>query len=917
MKKLLLLLFTICCVCQAYSQTTGYLRNDTVIITNATKTATLILETASKGHNWYLKDIGNGRLQFVQAEISDINHLQDSISKKANDNTVVHKSGDETINDIKTFDQTIIAPRFEANSHHYDGSSIDFPGGYIDGSGVNDIYYQGNNRGYLTSTTHGAHGAFYFGWAAFDGTTLYNRSYVPLRLDFAPGNPNDAMNKRSTDSLYVDRINNQTGLGGNKTWTGTGIWSDGSLNTTITPGGVQIKTAAGNIGIAGSNANLFSAMEPTIMRVWDRTTSPHAYYGGIGLNGLEFGDVNGGDGRQGIYSARALTPLSGIQSFYLPNKAAGNYTIATTADVDSVAASKSDSVGNVNYINKSKVTNGLTYTDSLRLGGDLTGDTYLAAHDKFFQIETDYNDGGVGSDGLGSMYYLDQRYSNLYSQNDTLSTHTRRSNILTTNENFDYADNDFIFFQNGGTKALMGSQYDNKFSFISIASDKTPGIIITDQISQMGAYYGGRYEHNFVDSSLVTKRYVDSVAKAKTDSVGGSLTFSTGLTKSSNTVTSNLSTGVSGGQSVIGGTALGDNLTLSSTTNASKGRILFGSSAYNETNDRLGIGITSPISTTEIYSGGNSSANGLIISQGNTGGNTNSGRLFFSNTAAYSSSFAIYSDGGVLRFNYGANPASTSGTTGFAMSNTGVLTVGNVISSLGTSHSFYNTSDQTTNYERLRQFWNSNVFSIQSEAGGTGTIRDVKLASGSRFINLSSQGNNLTTIELGSGNTAANNIIAVTSGTTLNGNSNSQNVFSLYPTVNKTGTLGYNLIYGSPYEQSVGSGTNYLINLGTNSAVNNGGTHTPKFTVDNTGKINSAALSASQIVATDASKNLVSVQLNVSNSTTTALSSSTLNSTYPSAVLGFRVICEAISAGPIIYTKDASGWLSMPATVVP
>lgn len=70
------------------------------------------------------------------------------------------------------------------------------------------------------------------------------------------------------------------------------------------------------------------------------------------------------------------------------------------------------------------------------------------------------------------------------------------------------------------------------------------------------------------------------------------LTFSTGLTRSTNTITSNLSTGVSGGQSVVGGTASGNNLTLSSTSNATKGNILFGTSAYDEVNNKIGIGTT-------------------------------------------------------------------------------------------------------------------------------------------------------------------------------------------------------------------------------------------------------------------------------------------------------------------------------------
>ena len=72
------------------------------------------------------------------------------------------------------------------------------------------------------------------------------------------------------------------------------------------------------------------------------------------------------------------------------------------------------------------------------------------------------------------------------------------------------------------------------------------------------------------------------------------LIFSTGLTRSVDTITSNLSTGIAGGQSVIGGLNAGDDLTLSSTSNATKGSILFGTSAYDEVNNRLGIGISAP-----------------------------------------------------------------------------------------------------------------------------------------------------------------------------------------------------------------------------------------------------------------------------------------------------------------------------------
>lgn len=100
-----------------------------------------------------------------------------------------------------------------------------------------------------------------------------------------------------------------------------------------------------------------------------------------------------------------------------------------------------------------------------------------------------------------------------------------------------------------------------------------------------------------IPEASVTNLVTDLAAKEV------ALTFSTGLTRATNTITANLSTGVSGGQSVIGGTAASNNLTLSSTTNGTKGKVILGSaSAYDEANDRLGLGTTSPASKFQIGS---------------------------------------------------------------------------------------------------------------------------------------------------------------------------------------------------------------------------------------------------------------------------------------------------------------------------
>lgn len=52
------------------------------------------------------------------------------------------------------------------------------------------------------------------------------------------------------------------------------------------------------------------------------------------------------------------------------------------------------------------------------------------------------------------------------------------------------------------------------------------------------------------------------------------------------------------------------------------------------------------------------------------------------------------------------------------------------------------------------------------------------------------------------------------------------------------------------------------------------------------------------------------------NSTTTVLSLATLNSTYPTAIIGFRVHCASITVTKLIYEKTATGWVSYLITVV-
>jgi hypothetical protein len=88
----------------------------------------------------------------------------------------------------------------------------------------------------------------------------------------------------------------------------------------------------------------------------------------------------------------------------------------------------------------------------------------------------------------------------------------------------------------------------------------------------------------------------------------------------------------------------------------------------------------------------------------------------------------------------GATRVSVTGagnliTTGSIYSTNNIITNTNSITpthsitipSVGTGIAQYNTVNQTTDYDRVRLFWSSNVYNITSEALGTGTVRNISI----------------------------------------------------------------------------------------------------------------------------------------------------------------------------------------------
>jgi hypothetical protein len=149
-----------------------------------------------------------------------------------------------------------------------------------------------------------------------------------------------------------------------------------------------------------------------------------------------------------------------------------------------------------------------------------------------------------------------------------------------------------------------------------------------------------------------------------------------------------------------------------------------------------------------------------------------------------------------------------------------------------------------TNFEAFDHTWSSNFYSIEPSAGGTGTLRDLLIGGTSIFLRnqfgtaVSVSSTSLTgyltaTQGLGTPSTSAIGIIANSSNT-----SGVTNQLSILPSISTSATGGQRMIWVSPYLNSTGSGVNYLMDLGTNTASSGAGTHTSKFSVDNTGNVN-------------------------------------------------------------------------------
>jgi len=156
------------------------------------------------------------------------------------------------------------------------------------------------------------------------------------------------------------------------------------------------------------------------------------------------------------------------------------------------------------------------------------------------------------------------------------------------------------------------------------------------------------------------------------------------------------------------------------------------------------------------------------------------------------------------------------------------------LASTSTGFVHYNTVDQTTNYERVRGYWSGNIYNIATDKGGSGSNRGMFVNIGGSGLYVSNSASVAGAVRVTQGSISSATSLFGTIGT-LSSSSGTQNGVIVAPNINQSGTASYKALLVSPLESTTGSGSKFLLDLGTNSGIDGSGTHTSKFNVLNDG----------------------------------------------------------------------------------
>lgn len=187
--------------------------------------------------------------------------------------------------------------------------------------------------------------------------------------------------------------------------------------------------------------------------------------------------------------------------------------------------------------------------------------------------------------------------------------------------------------------------------------------------------------------------------------------------------------------------------------------------------------------------------------------------------------------GGLVMTGSVANDFSAS--TGTFLTSSGQNTLNGTVvipSTVSGGFKIYNTTDQVTNFERLEFLWNSNVGTIRTLRGGSGSQRAISLANAQGLaLTISNNGSATLFSFAGSQQTVAGVGFGVSGiGSTIT--SGQATMFSLTPTYNQaSGTASNTDFLINRTQTAIGSGAQKFLDFQISAA--------SKFSVDTTGLI--------------------------------------------------------------------------------
>ncbi|MCX6761278.1 MAG: hypothetical protein NTY33_00315 [Candidatus Moranbacteria bacterium] len=645
---------------------------------------------------------------------------------------------------------------------------------------------------------------------ATDGTNVTNASHTFLFCIYTTGSPVTACTVGSLGSAVWKESKSIT--------TVDGIFQT-NLGDTDTTLGTAVDFNSDNIYL-GINFDSNGQMTPLVQF----TASPYAFNSDK-LEGKTWeapGTIGSGTPNTAAFTTLNSSGITQLATTAGSTFSAGNTTGAATI-VSGGTSSWANTSGNLTISTTSSGTLAITSAGALNLSAASASTVALANvanalnfDSNTFSIDALNNRVGVGIIAPTALLSLGAATTSNASLNLAAGTAPTGGNLY--NGDLWY-ETGHLYFRDTTTKDLLAvgghtQNTDTGTNQVTFIVGNTSDAATTNLTLQFGStnakalYYDGASTDNFklnddldITGGLTTTSTINLQTISATASFTGTVAVTTSITD----------------PLLIGSSAVSGTLTLQSTSNGTKGKILFGTSAYDEVNNRLAIGQASASYKTDILTSTGSDRGINVLNNATSGTNygvysaaipssgaptTNYGGYFGASGATTNYGLQIAGPAGAVTSNYGLNITAPSGAT-----HNSALTLGSVVTTGGTWAIYSNMANNS--------YFAGNI-GINVQPGAANRLDIATATANDRGINIAhtaTTGTNYGIYSSVTGATANSNVggyFNVTSSTTGYG--------LQVATMNSATSTGLDIA------QLTGATANYGINL--SGGINSAGTNT-------------------------------------------------------------------------------------------